>query len=171
MNRPEKHQEYQEYYDTYVSLVDEIDIVGALQTQADEVQKLLSEISEEKAAHAYAEDKWSIKQLVGHLIDGEKIFAYRALRISRNDQTPIEGFEQDGYIENSNFDAASLADLAEEFLLNRKANILFFKNLTDKAWMRIGTASGSPVSTRALAYIMLGHVRHHTNILKSRYLV
>ena len=169
MNRPEK-TEYHEYYETYVSLVDETDIVSALQRQAAELESLLSEISEEKAAYAYAEGKWSVKQLVGHLIDGEKIFAYRALRIARNDQTPMEGFEQDGYIENSNFDAVPLADLTEEFMLIRKAHVLFFKNLTDEAWLRVGTANNSPVSTRALAYIIVGHVRHHVGILKSRYL-
>jgi hypothetical protein len=168
--RPEK-TEYHEYYDTYVSLVDETDIVRALEAQTAELESLLRTISEEKASSAYAEGKWTVKQLVGHLIDGEKIFAYRALRVARNDQTPMEGFEQDGYIENANFGAVPLRDLTEEFLLNRKANVLFFKNLAEEAWQRTGTANNSPVSTRALAYIMVGHVRHHVNILKSRYLV
>lgn len=102
--------------------------------------------------------------------DGEKIFAYRALRIARADKTPMEGFEQDGYIENANFNDCSLADLVAEFSLMRRANILFFKNLTDEMWTRTGTASGAAVSVRALAYIMIGHVRHHANILKTRYL-
>jgi hypothetical protein len=168
--RPEK-TEYHEYYDTYVSLVDETDIVRALESQAGELELVLAGISEEKGVYAYAEGKWTVKQLVGHLIDGEKIFAYRALRVARNDQTPMEGFEQDGYIENANFDQVPLADLAAEFLLNRKANVLFFKNLGEEAWLRTGIANNSPVSTRALAYIMVGHVRHHANILKARYLV
>jgi hypothetical protein len=169
MERPEK-TEYAHYYETYVSLVDETDIVPTLQNQLTEMQNLLGEISEEKAAHAYAEGKWTIKELVGHLNDGEKIFAYRALRIARADKTPMEGFEQDGYIENANFNDCSLADLAEEFSLARGANILFFKNLTNEMWMRTGTASEATVSVRALAYIMVGHVRHHNIILKSRYL-
>lgn len=170
MQRPEK-TEYAPYYETYVSLVDETDIVATLRKQLDEMQTLLGEISEENGAYAYAEGKWTIKELVGHLNDGEKIFAYRALRIARADKTPIEGFEQDGYIENANFNEWRLADLVEEFALVRSANILFFKNLADEAWTRTGTASGAKVSVRALAYIIIGHVRHHTNILRSRYLV
>ena len=169
MQRPEKN-EYAEYYDTYVSLVDETDIVAALQNQLAEMQNLFAGISEVKGAFAYGEKKWTIKELTGHLNDGEKIFAYRALRISRADKTPLEGFEQDGYIENSNFNSCLLIDLAEEFFLLRRANILFFKNLSDEAWLRRGTASGAEVSVRALAYIMVGHVRHHANILRERYL-
>ena len=169
MQRPEK-TEYAPYYETYVSLVDETDIVATLQNQLDEMQNLLGEISEEKAARAYAEGKWTIKELIGHLNDGEKIFVYRALRIARADKTPMEGFEQDGYIENANFNECRFKDLVEEFTLSRRANILFFKNLTEEAWTRTGTASGSAVSVRALAYIIIGHVRHHTNILRSRYL-
>ncbi|HEX9960929.1 MAG TPA: DinB family protein [Pyrinomonadaceae bacterium] len=169
MSRPEKN-EYAEYYETYVSLVEETDIVSALQHQLSEMENLFAEITEEKGAYAYAEGKWSIKQLVGHMIDGERIFSYRALRISRSDLTPIEGFEQDGYIENANFNAAKLSDLLDEFALVRRANILLFKNLTAGAWSRTGTASDAEVSVRALAYIMVGHFRHHANVLKTRYL-
>jgi hypothetical protein len=104
------------------------------------------------------------------MTDGERIFAYRALRISRADETPIEGFEQDGYIENSNFNQTPLSDLTRELLLARQSNLIFFKNLTDEAWLRAGTASGNPVSVRALAYIMAGHIRHHLRILSERYL-
>ena len=168
MQRPEK-TEYAPYYETYVSLVDETDIVATLRNQLTEMQNMLGEITEEKASHAYAEGKWTIKELVGHLIDGEKIFAYRALRIARSDKTPMEGFEQDGYIENANFNDCRLTDLTEEFFLLRRANILFFKNLTDEMWTRTGTASGAAVSVRALGCIMIGHVRHHANILKTRY--
>ncbi len=170
MQRPEK-TEYAEYYETYVSLVEETDIVAALQNQLSEMQNLLAGISEEKGAFAYAEGKWTIKEVIGHLNDGEKIFAYRALRFSRADQTPIEGFEQDDYVENAAFNDCKVADLAEEFLLLRRANNLFFKSLTAEAWRRSGTASDAEVSVRALAYIMVGHVRHHTNILKARYLI
>ncbi|HSK72040.1 MAG TPA: DinB family protein [Pyrinomonadaceae bacterium] len=169
MNRPESN-EYDRYYETYVSLVEETDIVTAMQNQLTELEKLFGEITEEKSLHAYAPGKWTIKELLGHLTDGERIFAYRALRISRADQTPIEGFEQDGYIENSNFNGAKLTDLTEELILTRKANLILFKNLPDEAWTRTGTASDVPVSVRALAYIMVGHIRHHLNILRERYL-
>lgn len=170
MNRPEKN-EYDAYYERYVSLVEETDIVSALENQSDELRNLLADIAEEKSFHAYAEGKWTIKELVGHMIDGERIFAYRALRIGRADLTPLEGFEQDGYIENANFNERTLLELTEELSLLRRANNLFFKNLSDAAWLRVGTASDAPVSVRALAYIMVGHIRHHANILRERYLI
>jgi uncharacterized damage-inducible protein DinB len=169
MSRPKK-EEYAEYYETYVSLVEEIDIVSALEKQLSEWHSLFAEISEEKANFRYAEGKWSIKEVVGHLIDGERVFAYRAFRFSRNDKTSLSGFEQNSYVANSNFSNAELTDLIEELLLLRRANILFFKNLSDEAWLRTGTASEAEVSVRALAYIMVGHIRHHANILRSRYL-
>ncbi|MDQ3799249.1 MAG: DinB family protein [Acidobacteriota bacterium] len=169
MSRPEKN-EYAEYYETYVSLVEETDIVSALRNQLAEFENLFAGISEEKGAHSYAEGKWSIRELIGHLIDGERVFAYRAFRISRADRTPLAGFEQDDYIRYGNFNNRALADLVEEFSLLRKANNILFKNLPAEAWSRIGTASEAEVSVRALAYIMVGHVRHHVNILKERYL-
>lgn len=169
MQRPEK-DEYNEYYDRYVSLVNEPDIVAALENQLGEMREIFNEISEEKSAFAYSEGKWTIKELIGHLIDGERIFGYRALRISRGDETPIEGFEQDGYVENAAFNDYKFADLIEEFELVRRSNMLFFKHLKETDWTRTGTASDNPVSVRALAYIMVGHVRHHANILRDKYL-
>jgi hypothetical protein len=167
--RPAKN-EYAEYYETYVSVVEETDIVSALENQLAEIENLFAGIPEEKGAYAYADGKWTIKQLAGHLIDGERIFAYRALRIARADRTPLPGFEQDGYIAHGDFDNRTLADLIEEFTLLRKANNILFKNLPADAWSRTGTASDAEVSVLALAYIMVGHVRHHLNILKNRYL-
>src|ERR1044072_410220 len=169
MNRPEK-TEYNEYYERYVSLVNETEIVQVLENQQAELREIFERIDEEKSLYAYAEGKWTIKEVLGHLSDGERIFAYRALRISRADETPIEGFEQDGYIENSNFNGTKLSDLLDEFLLIRKSNVIFFRNLTADAWTRAGTASDSPVTVRAVAYIMAGHVRHHIRILRERYL-
>jgi hypothetical protein len=169
MSRPEKN-EYAEYYETYVSLVEETDIVSALRNQLAEFENLFAGIAEEKGAYAYAEGKWSIRELIGHLIDGERVFAYRAFRISRADRTPLASFEQDDYIKFGNFNNRSLAGLIEEFSLLRKANNILFENLLAEAWSRTGTASDAEVSVRALAYIMVGHVRHHLNILKERYL-
>lgn len=169
MDRPSKN-EYAEYYERYISLVEETDIVAALERQKFELLELFKDVDEEKSFYAYAKGKWTIKELVGHLNDGERIFAYRALRISRADETPIEGFEQDKYVENSNFYNTQLSDLIDEFLYLRKANIIFFQHLTNRAWLRTGTASGSPISVRALAYIMVGHVRHHFNVLREKYL-
>jgi hypothetical protein len=169
MNRPEKG-EYAEYYERYISLVEEDEIVAALENQHAELVRLFEQITEEKSHYAYGQDKWTIKEVIGHLIDGERIFSYRALRISRADQTALEGFEQDGYIENSNFNNTKLSDLATELLAVRRANIIFFKNLSAEAWLRTGTVSGNQVSVRALAYIIAGHITHHLKILGERYL-
>jgi hypothetical protein len=169
MTRPEKG-EYAEYYERYISLVEETDIVAVLEKQQSELLEFSQKITEEKSLYAYAEGKWSIKEVIGHLADGERIFAYRALRISRADKTPIEGFEQDGYIENSNFNQTPLADLIHELFCARESNLMFFRYLTDEAWLRTGTASEATVSVRALAYIMAGHIRHHLKILNERYL-
>lgn len=169
MSRPEK-TEYAGYYEKYVSLVIENDVDFAMQNQLTELTSIFASIPEEKGAFAYAPDKWSIKELVGHLIDGERVFAYRALRFSRADKTPVEGFEQDDYIANANFNSAKLSDLVEELSLLRRANILFFKNLTAEMLVQTGTASSAEVSVRALAFIMVGHIHHHLNILNERYL-
>lgn len=169
MNRPEPN-EYADYYKNYVSKIGEIDVMRELVSQADELRSLLVSLPEEKGTYAYSAGKWTIKELLSHLIDGERIFAYRMLRISRGDETPIEGFEQDGYVENSNANNRLFADLLEEFDLQRRANLLLIGNLDEAATLRMGTASGFPVSVRALVYISAGHVKHHLDILKDRYL-
>jgi DinB superfamily len=169
MSRPDKN-EYAEYYEKYISLVAENNIVAAMQNQLEEFTNLFASIPEAKGAFSYAPNKWTIKELVGHLIDGERIFAYRALRFSRSDKLPIEGFEQDDYVANADFNSIKLADLVEELSLLRRANILFFKNLTTEMQVLKGTASNAEISVRALAFIMVGHIRHHLNILNARYL-
>jgi len=168
MNGPDK-TEYAPYYERYVSLVtgDAMDVLGGQTTR---LRDIFTGMPEERGEFRYADGKWSIKELLGHLIDGERMFAYRVLRISRGDETPIEGFEQDGYIENAHSNDRSFADLLEEFSLLRRANMIFFKNLTDDDWLRHGTASQATVSVRALGYIMAGHIEHHLTILKERYL-
>ena len=170
MYKPEQN-EYDPYYGKYISLVTEDDIRPVYAAQPAELRDALSGQSEEKGTFAYAEGKWTIKEVLSHLIDGERIFAYRMLRISRGDATPIEGFEQDGYIENSNANSRIFADLLDEFEHNRRGNVLMLNNLDKEALTRIGTASGVPVSVRALANISIGHVRHHLNILRDRYLI
>jgi hypothetical protein len=169
MKRPEK-TEYAEYFERYISLAAEPDIVSAMRSQIDEVNDLFSQITEEKGSYAYAKGKWTIKELLGHLIDGERIFAYRAFRFSRADQTPLPGFDQNPYIENANYNSIKLADLLDELILLRKANILLLNNLTDEMWSRTGTASDHEISVRALAFIMAGHIQHHIQILKEKYL-
>lgn len=169
MYKPEK-SEYDPYYEGYVSLVPEEEIIPVLDRQSEELQQALRPVPEERGMYAYGDGKWTIKELLGHIIDGERMFAYRVFRIGRGDQTPIEGFEQDGYIENAHSNRRSFSELLEEFDLLRRANMHFFKNLTNDAWIRTGTANGREISVRALAYIMAGHVRHHIVVLRSRYL-
>lgn len=169
INRPEA-TEYAPYYGKYVSLVTGDDVLAALSDQLSGTLALLRSVPESQAAFRYAAGKWSIKQLVGHMIDTERIFAYRALRFARNDETPLPGFEQDGYILNASFDACSLDDLAAEFESVRRATLFLFKHLDGEAWTRVGVASESGVSVRALAYIIAGHELHHVGILRDRYL-
>jgi len=169
MSRPEK-SEYHPYYENYVSLVTGEDVVSVLANQPRELKSLLSPLAEEKGTFAYAAGKWTIKELLSHIIDGERIFAYRLLRISRGDETPIEGFEQDGYIENSHANERTFADLLDEFEELRAANLRQIRNLRQEDWARTGTANNATVSVRALAWIMAGHVVHHCNILRLRYL-
>ena len=169
MKRPEII-EYKEDYEDYVSLVEETDIVSAMQKQLTEVENLFASIPEEKGEFAYAEGKMTIKELLGHLIVGERIFSYRALIISHGDTTPLPGFEQDLFIANGNFNSIRLADLSKEFSNLLQANIIFFQNLSDEAWERTGTVNDHPVSVRALAYNMVNHVRHHINSLRLHYL-
>jgi hypothetical protein len=141
-----------------------------LSSQLDDTLALLRHIPESQAGFRYAPDKWSIKELVGHVIDTERIFAYRALRFARNDQTPLSGYEQDDYVDNASFDEYSLGELAAEFESVRRSTLFLLKHLDEEAWLRRGLASESEVSVRALAYIIAGHELHHREILRSRYL-
>jgi hypothetical protein len=154
----------------YGSLVEETDVVSAMRKQLTEVETLFASIPEEKGEFAYARGKMTIKEILGHLIVGERIFSYRALRISHADKTPLAGFDQDLFIANGNFNSISLADLVKEFSNICQANIIFFQNLSDEAWSRTGTTNDNLVSVRAIAYNMVNHVRHHINSLRLHYL-
>lgn len=170
MKRPEI-TEYKDDYENYASLVEETDIVAAMRKQLAEVEMLFASISEEKGEFAYAEGKWTIKQLLGHLINGERVFSYRALRISRGDETPLPGFDQDLLTDNGNFNLMSLIDLRTEYSHLCQANIIFFQNLTDEAWERTGTVNDTPATVRAIAYNMVNHTRHHLDSLRLYYLL
>ena len=167
--RPE-NDEYAPYYRRYTELVPEGEIVSTLTQQLKSTLRLLRGIDEGKANSRYAPGKWSIKELVGHLLDTERVFSYRALRFARGDQTPLSGFEQDDYVRGANFQEGRLVDLATEFEHVRLSNIQFFKSLSEAAWTRRGSANDSEVSVRALAHIIAGHEAHHIQILKTRYL-
>ena len=167
--RPEE-TEYLPYYGKYVSLVPEGDILTILDRQIEGTLALLRAIPEEQGGFRYAPGKWSIKELLGHLIDTERIFSYRALRFARGDETPLPGYEQDDYVRGASFDACPLAGLAEELDSVRRATILLFRHLPNEAWQRRGTANESEASVRALSYIIAGHELHHVGILRDRYL-
>ena len=162
--------EYAAYYETYVSLVPDGDIVGTFERQLEETLSLIREIPETRGEFRYAEGKWTIKELIGHIIDCERVFAYRALRFGRGDSTPLSGFEQDDFVRGADFNKRSLENLADEYELVRRSTIALFGSLEADAWDRRGTANDSEVSVRGLAFIVAGHERHHLGVLKSRYL-
>jgi hypothetical protein len=164
-------EEFNPYYIGYISQVTEPDLLGVLAAQPAEVAQIFGSIDESKGNFAYAAGKWTIKELLSHVIDGERHFAHRLHRISRGDTTPIEGFEQDDYIATSYANQRTFGDLVSEFSELRQANLRPLRTLSEYDWKRMGTASGSPISVRALGFIMAGHVRHHFNILKERYLI
>lgn len=162
--------EYAEWYAGYVARVLESDIIAALASQPDDLDALLSAVPEESTTFRYAEGKWSIRQLVGHLIDGERVFALRAFCFSRGETAGLPGFDENAYIANSSYDNVPCSELRREFRTVREASVMLLGRLGADEWMRRGTASGWPVSVRALAYIMVGHPRHHMGVIGERYL-
>ena len=162
--------EYAPYYGKYIALVGGNDVVAALEDQPRETVSLLTGLTDEQGDYRYAADKWSIKEMLGHVVDAERVFSYRALRFARNDQTPLASFEQDDYVRAGNFSECRLADLIEEFVAVRRATVWLFRQLSAEAWMRRGIASDNPVSVRAIAYIIAGHELHHRRVLQEKYL-
>ena len=162
--------EFLPYYEKYIALVPDGDVLSILEEQMVDTQSLLRGLPAGVSTYRYAPGKWSVNELIGHVIDSERIFAARALRFARNDPTPLPGFEQDDYVRNSKFDAYPLAELASELDAVRRASIFLFKHLEEPAWMNRGTANNAEVSVRALAYIIAGHELHHRQILLTRYL-
>lgn len=167
--RPEA-SECAPYFDNYVSLVPEGDLRAILAAQPSQLENLLAGLTEQQALHAYAPGKWSVKELIGHVIDSERVFAYRALWLARNGKAPLPGFEQDDFAASTPFNNRSLVNLLEEFAAVRKANMFLFSNLTEEAWQRHGVVNENEMSVRAAAYIVAGHAIYHMEILKSRYL-
>ena len=168
LERP-KPGEYDPYYDRYISLIPGNDVIATLASQLPKTVTLLSERSEQDGDLRYAPGKWSVKEAFGHMIDTERIMSYRALRISRNDRTPIEGFEQDDYVRDGPHAQIPLTDLIEEFKTVRAATLAFFRNLRPTDWTRRGTTNKKDITVRALAFIIAGHEVHHRQILEERY--
>lgn len=155
--------------DYVARIADDEDIVAVLGTQRDQALARLERIAESRGDYRYAPNKWSIKEMVGHLCDTERVFAYRALRVGRGDTTPLPSFDDHAYVAEARAGDRTLADLAAEWGDVRRATVSLFRNLPPDAWHRRGTASDQPISVRALAYVIAGHVRHHLQILEERY--
>jgi hypothetical protein len=168
VGRPEP-DEIPAHFVGYIGRVPENDPVAVLAAQIDVTAALLRGLSEADALKRYAPRKWSVKEIVGHLADTERIMAYRALRIARGDETPLPGFDENAYVPPAKFDARTLPDLVAELRTTRAATLALFRTFDAEAWRRRGTASGKPVSVRAIGYMIPGHERHHVEILKTRY--
>ena len=168
LTRPES-TEYPPFYETYVSKVQGGDVISQLESQRVQTAQLFAASTERDGNFRYSPGKWTIKEVVGHLSDAERVFSYRAMRIGRGDQTPLPGFEQDDYVKNGNFSEQSLADLVAEYGAVRASTLALLRSFNAEAWTRRGIASNSPITVRALAFIIAGHELHHREILKDRY--
>jgi uncharacterized damage-inducible protein DinB len=168
MARPHQN-ECAPFYHKYIALAEGDSISGIINNHAFDLQEFFFNLPDDKADYAYAKDKWTIKQVLQHLTDAERVFAYRALRISRGDETPLASFDENTYVENGFATERTLSSLKQEFNAVRAATDMFLLSLNDTQVKRFGTASNNPVSVNALAFIIYGHLLHHKNILKERY--
>ncbi len=158
-----------EYFRLYSNQAPDGDVLATLQGQIDETLELVKGLEEERGEFRYAVGKWSVKEVVGHLVDSERVFAYRALSFARGDETPLPGFEQDDYNDNGDFAERTLSDVVEEFRLLRASNLSLFTGFSEKAWDRHGVANGVKFRTRAIPWILAGHELHHRQVLQERY--
>ncbi|MGE5235236.1 MAG: DinB family protein [Acidobacteriota bacterium] len=166
--RPES-TEYAPHYEAYVSKVPAGDVLAFLAGQASVVSATFAGMPGARAAHRYADDKWSVREVLGHIIDAERVFAYRALAFARGEGAALPAFDENAYARSSGHDTVPLEELVEEFEALRRANLLLFRHLPAESWRKTGVASGKPVSVRALAFIIAGHAQHHLLILRDRY--
>ena len=168
MARPDA-SEHAPYYGKYIQLVPEMDIVRVMTLQIEKTLGFLRALRNSAGDKRYAPDKWTIKEVVGHLSDSERVFAQRALFFARSIPIPLPSFEQDDWMRAAPFGTQRLEDLATEFELVRRSNLCFFRQLGEEAWLRRGSASGCEFTVRSIAYILVGHERHHLEILRTRY--
>ena len=162
--------EHAAYFSRYIDLVPEDDILAAVEAQGKEMASLLAGIGEEKSAFRYAPEKWSIKQLLGHVTDTERIFGYRLLAIARGEAKSLPGFDENDYVRNASFDEQPFAELVAGFANVRQATLSLLRGLSAEAWTRNGKANDNPTTPRAIAYMIAGHARHHLRVLRERYL-
>jgi len=163
--------EYPEHYRNYVNLVPEGNIVEIIGSQLNDTKKLLADITKEQADFRYAEGKWSVLEVVGHVMDTERIMNYRILRMARGDQTPLAGYDDEKYVEESSFSTRTIADLLSEWTVVRAATVALLKGLPEGAWTKTGFANNGEFTVNSIAYIIAGHERHHVGLLKSKYML
>jgi hypothetical protein len=168
MQRPGR-DEYNSFYASYIERVHDTDVISEMKDQIEETIAPISRMSDQDALSRYAPEKWSIKEVLGHLCDTERIMAYRALRIARGDQTPLASFDENAFVRHAQFDARSTASLLDDWRAVREASVRLFEGFSPEVSVRRGTASGAEISVRALAYIIAGHELHHRAILQERY--
>ncbi|MFM9825878.1 DinB family protein [Flavobacterium sp.] len=163
--------EYSSFNATYINAVDQnVDLIDCFEMGFEEMISIISKTPFDKLKFRYAFGKWTIKDIIQHIIDVERIFSYRALRISRNDTTPLPGFEENDYVENTNANGRSIQDLLNELKVVRTATIILFKSFSNEQLKNLGIASNNPISVRAIGFIIIGHQHHHFKIIKERYL-
>lgn len=160
---------YLPYFDMYISRVSENDVLEILGQQPAEVRKMLGGLSEESAGHRYAPGKWSVREVIGHINDSERVFAYRLLCIGRGDTNALPGFDEGMFAANGGHDRCSLGGLLDEFEVVRRGSLFLLRHLDEEALARVGTANGHPTAVLAIPWIMAGHVRHHLGVLKDKY--
>jgi uncharacterized damage-inducible protein DinB len=162
--------EYSSFNATYIRALENVELIEELEIYLHDFIKFVQNIPMDKFDYRYAEGKWTIKDIIQHIVDAERIFAYRALRISRNDKTPLPGFEENSYVENTEANKRSIQELLAEFSAVRQSTLLLFKSFSEEQLVRIGIASENTISVRAIGFIILGHQKHHQKVFQERYL-
>ncbi|WP_339920238.1 DinB family protein [uncultured Flavobacterium sp.] len=162
--------EYAPYYAGYVHVLDDVNMIEELEICLHDFIKFVQNIPMDKFDYRYAEGKWTIKDIIQHLIDTERVFSYRAMRISRNDKTPLPGFEENDYVDNTKANERNLQGLLTELAVVRQSTLALFKSFSEEQLTRMGVASNSPVSVRAIGFIIIGHQKHHQKVFQERYL-
>ncbi|TFE22733.1 DinB family protein [Cohnella luojiensis] len=168
-NRPTK-DEYGAYYEQYISLVPTGNIQDILREQLRNTSDFLASLTMDQGNYRYAPDKWSLKEVIGHINDNERVMAYRLLRFARGDKTELTGYDQDTFMAGVSFDTQSMAELIEDYAAIRQSTLTLLRGLSEQAWSRIGTANQNKMSVNVLAYIIAGHEIHHLKIIRERYI-
>ncbi|MCY9666571.1 DinB family protein [Paenibacillus alginolyticus] len=168
LQRPDS-EEYSPYFTGYINQVPEGDYLSILHSQLDAIVDLFSPINNEQGLYRYEPGKWSLKEVLGHITDTERIMSYRMLRIARGDTTNLPGFDQDLYITNTSFDELSMEDLLNDFKAVRQATFTLLKTISEAAWLRKGIANNNEISARALAFVIAGHAQHHLGVIQQKY--